>query len=72
MDAGKGVFADEPPRVRVEVLDDDVRRTIEYDPGLPEVESAPAFDRKGSTFLEAVMLGAYLMLAWMAARERPP
>ena len=56
-DAGGGVFADEPPRVRVEVLDDEQRRRIDYDPGLPEVETGPAFDRKGNTFLGAVMLG---------------
>ena len=56
-DAATGVFADEPPRLRVEVLDEKVRRTIEYDPGLPGIEAAPAFDRKGRTFLEAVMLG---------------
>jgi 2-oxoisovalerate dehydrogenase E1 component len=56
-DAGRGVFADEPPRVRVEILDDEVRRAIDYDPSLPVVESAPPFDRKGRTFLEAVMLG---------------
>ena len=30
---------------------------IDYDPGLPPVEEAPPFDRKGETFLEAVMLG---------------
>ena len=50
--AAAGVFADEPPRVRVEPL---LNREIEtalppLDPGLP-------FDRKGSTFLEAVMMG---------------
>ena len=56
-DAGKGVFAGESPRVRIEVLDDAVRRAIVYDPGLPEVEVAPPFDKKGNTFLEAVMLG---------------
>ena len=56
-DAGRGVFAGEPSRARVEVLDDEVRRTIDHDPGLPPVEAAPAFDRKGRTFLEAVMLG---------------
>ena len=56
-DAGRGVFAGESPRVRVEVLDEEFRRTIDYDPGLPEVETGPAFDRKGITFLEAVMLG---------------
>ena len=56
-DAGKGVFADEPGRVRVDVLDPAVRNQIEYDPGLPPIEAAPAFDRKGSTFLEGVMFG---------------
>ena len=56
-EAGKGVFAGEPPRVRVDVLDESVRRGIDYDPGLPAVEIGPAFDRKGNTFLEAVMLG---------------
>ena len=56
-DAGIGVLADEPPRVRLEVLDEKVRSRIDYDPGLPAVEAAPAFDRKGSTFLEGVMLG---------------
>jgi 2-oxoisovalerate dehydrogenase E1 component len=56
-DAGVGVFAGEPPRVRVDVLDEPFRRTIDYDPGLPAVETGPAFDKKGNTFLEAVMLG---------------
>jgi 2-oxoisovalerate dehydrogenase E1 component beta subunit len=56
-EAGTGVFAGEPPRVRVEVLDPDVRGAIDYDSGLPELEAGPAFDRKGRTFLEAVMLG---------------
>jgi 2-oxoisovalerate dehydrogenase E1 component beta subunit len=39
------------------VLDDSVRRGIDYDPGLPPVEAAPPLDRKGKTFLEAVTLG---------------
>ncbi|HEY0874750.1 MAG TPA: thiamine pyrophosphate-dependent enzyme [Vicinamibacterales bacterium] len=56
-DAAVGVLAGEPPRVRIEVLDEQVRRTIDYDPGLPDIEEAPPFDRKGRTFLEAVMLG---------------
>jgi len=57
--AGAGVFAGEPPRVRVEVLDPEVRlnaaRTHAAD--ALTVEPAPAFDPKGNTFLEAVMLG---------------
>jgi 2-oxoisovalerate dehydrogenase E1 component len=56
-EAGAGVLANEPPRVRVEVLDEEVRRGSLYDPGLPPVEAAPPFDRKGKTFLEAVMFG---------------
>ena len=56
-EAGAGVLANESSRVRVEILDPAIRQQIEYDPGLPEVEPAPPFDRKGSTFLEAVMLG---------------
>jgi 2-oxoisovalerate dehydrogenase E1 component beta subunit len=56
-EAGGGVLANEPPRVRVEVLDREIRRGIDYDPDLPTVEAAPPFDRKGKTFLEAVMFG---------------
>jgi 2-oxoisovalerate dehydrogenase E1 component len=55
-DAGVGVFAGETPRTRVEVLDPDVRRTSATAAPLV-VETAPAFDAKGKTFLEAVMLG---------------
>jgi len=58
--AGVGVFANEPPRTRVEVLDPDVR--VKYSgvvmAGVSQaVEDAPPFDPKGRTFLEAVMLG---------------
>jgi 2-oxoisovalerate dehydrogenase E1 component len=52
-EAGCGVFAAEPARQRVEVLE--ARSTTA--PKLPAVETGPAFDRKGTTFLEAVMLG---------------
>src|SRR5205085_173774 len=56
-EAGVGVFANEPQRSHVEVLDP-ARRLIGEDAvhrGL--VEQAPAFNAKGKTFLEAVMLG---------------
>jgi 2-oxoisovalerate dehydrogenase E1 component len=53
-EAGDGVFANEPRRAHVEVLDD-AHRSQAY--ALPEVEEAPPFDAKGKTFLEAVMLG---------------
>ena len=51
--AGEGVFANEPRRVRTEVLE----RTSQ--PAIPRlaVENAPPFDPKGKTLLEAVMLG---------------
>jgi 2-oxoisovalerate dehydrogenase E1 component len=71
--AGVGVFAGEAPRVRVEVLDPDVRLNTTSNAELAEhagnygsalsavsasiVEHAPPFDPKGRTFLEAVMLG---------------
>lgn len=52
----RGVIADDPvDRHRVEILDRDDRTAADV-PALV-VESAPAFDPKGATFLEAVMLG---------------
>jgi 2-oxoisovalerate dehydrogenase E1 component len=54
-DAGRGVFANEAPRVRVEVLDPARRETP--DVTLPPLEANPPRDPKGATFLEAVMLG---------------
>jgi 2-oxoisovalerate dehydrogenase E1 component beta subunit len=56
-EAGANVFADDVPRVRIDVLDPQWRSAIAYDPTLPDVERGPEFDRKGNTFLEAVMLG---------------
>jgi 2-oxoisovalerate dehydrogenase E1 component len=55
--AGEGVLADEAPRTRIEVLDEPVRASIDLDPPLPSLEAGPAVSAKGSTFLEAVMLG---------------
>ena len=52
--AGIGVFADEPPRVRVEVLDPGSRS--KGDP-LPALDAGLPFDRTGQTFLEAITLG---------------
>ena len=54
--AGRGVFAGEPPRRKVEVLDPE-ERSRRVDPAQLTVEPAPPFDAKGKTFLEAVMLG---------------
>jgi 2-oxoisovalerate dehydrogenase E1 component len=52
-----GVFADDPvPRTRVEVLDR-AAREVPASPKALGVEHAPPFDKKGATFLEAVMLG---------------
>jgi 2-oxoisovalerate dehydrogenase E1 component beta subunit len=50
------VFAGEPPRVRVEVLDPDLRLGRDT-PWSLQVDSGPPFDPKGGTFLEAICLG---------------
>ena len=67
--AGVGVFANEQPRVHVEPLDPATRLTAEHGAksfsavsaasavSSGRVEEAPAFDSKGRTFLDAVMLG---------------
>jgi 2-oxoisovalerate dehydrogenase E1 component len=55
--AGEGVLAGEAPRVRIEVLDPDVRGKIDYNPGLPPLEPNAPRDAKGSTLLDAVMMG---------------
>src|SRR5207244_1482742 len=63
--AGVGVFADEPPRVHVEVLDPQVRlkpdtrsrRGPDSDTALTPIDPGPPVDAKGHTFLEAVMMG---------------
>jgi 2-oxoisovalerate dehydrogenase E1 component len=55
-DAGTGVFANEPPRVRIEPLRPEARAAVDVDPRLPPLEPFEA-DKKGATFLEAVMLG---------------
>ena len=55
--AGAGVFNDEAPRVRVEVLDPAYRLEQPLAADLPPLETGLAFDKKGNTFLEAVMLG---------------
>jgi 2-oxoisovalerate dehydrogenase E1 component len=55
--AGAGVFADEPSRARVEVLEPGRRLDVDLTPPLPAVEPGLPFDRKGRTLLEAVALG---------------
>jgi 2-oxoisovalerate dehydrogenase E1 component len=59
--AGIGVFKDEPPRARVEVLDPQWRlahqRTADLKVRATDIEESLPFDNKGNTFLEAVMLG---------------
>jgi 2-oxoisovalerate dehydrogenase E1 component len=56
-EAGVGVFADERPREHVEVLEDRAMSIRNAPRDLPPLDSAPPFDPKGSTFLEAVMMG---------------
>jgi 2-oxoisovalerate dehydrogenase E1 component len=54
---GTGVFADEAPRARVELLDPSIRLQANFDPPLPPLDAGLPFDRKGQTFLEAVAMG---------------
>ncbi len=56
-EAGIGVFKDEPPRTRVEVLEPAWRAAQIASADLPPLEPGPPFDKKGSTLLDAVMLG---------------
>ena len=56
-EAGIGVFKDETPRKRIEVLDPAWRTKQPREAVLPDIELGPSFDKKGSTFLEAVMFG---------------
>ena len=71
--AGVGVFKDEPPRRRIEVLDPEWRNSQAASvarnpssaadvagarrPASTELEEGLPFDKTGNTFLEAVMLG---------------
>jgi 2-oxoisovalerate dehydrogenase E1 component len=55
--AAVGVFKDEPPRVRIDVLDPDRRLAQPLTADLPPLDPGSPFDRKGQTLLEAVMLG---------------
>jgi 2-oxoisovalerate dehydrogenase E1 component len=55
--AGVGVFKDEAPRVRVEWLEPSRRVSPTAAITLPELDPGLPFDKKGNTFLEAVMLG---------------
>jgi 2-oxoisovalerate dehydrogenase E1 component beta subunit len=59
---GRGVFAGEEPRRKVELLDAE-ERTRRIEAAALTVEAAPPFDPKGKTFLEAVMLGVRDALA---------
>ena len=56
-EAGARVFAGEPPRRHVEVLEHRVSRSAAAARELPDLETGPPFDPRGSTLLEAVMLG---------------
>lgn len=55
--AGVGVLANEPPRVHTEPLDPSTRLEVDSHAPLPAVDAGLPFDRKGTTFLEAVTAG---------------
>jgi 2-oxoisovalerate dehydrogenase E1 component len=54
---GVGVFADRPASPRIEVLEPALRLAQPRSSELPPLEAGLPFDKKGNTFLEAVMLG---------------
>ena len=56
-EAGVGVFKHEAPRRRIEVLEPGWREAQPRESDLPPLEPGPPFAKKGSTLLEAVMLG---------------
>lgn len=57
-DAGKRVYGDQVVSLHHrEVLKQRPGLELDREPDVPEVEVAPPFDSKGTTFLEAVMLG---------------
>jgi 2-oxoisovalerate dehydrogenase E1 component beta subunit len=56
-EAGIGVFRDEAPRVRIEVLEPQRRDHGRETPPLPPLEPGLPFDKTGRTLLDAVMLG---------------
>jgi 2-oxoisovalerate dehydrogenase E1 component len=56
-DAGVGVVAGEPPRQRVEWLDEAARSRVDLNPALPAIEAGPPFESRGHTFLDGVMMG---------------
>ena len=55
--AGIGVFNDEAPRTRVELLEPSHRLAQPVAVDLPPLDPGLPFDKKGNTFLDAVMLG---------------
>ena len=55
--AGLGVFAEEASRMRIEVLEPECRLAQSVSAELPSLDPGLPFDKKGHTFLEAVMLG---------------
>jgi 2-oxoisovalerate dehydrogenase E1 component beta subunit len=56
-DAGTRVYAGDSIQQRVEPLEPESRRAIEFDPALPKEDPGLPFDRKGQTFLDAIALG---------------
>jgi len=55
--AGEGVYTDQPPVAHREPLENRLPSRLLPLPDLPEVDAGSGFDAKGSTFLEAIMLG---------------
>ena len=56
-EAGRNVFAGEADRTRVEILENRILPGTGSGPAATAIDPGPAFDPKGATFLEAVMIG---------------
>jgi 2-oxoisovalerate dehydrogenase E1 component len=56
-EAGVGVYSDQPPARRIELLENRPSIDLDAAPDLPPVETGLPFDAQGRTFLEGVMLG---------------
>jgi 2-oxoisovalerate dehydrogenase E1 component len=55
--AASGVFASEPPRLRVELLEPSSRLQVDLAPALPPLDEGLPFAAGGITFLDAIRMG---------------
>jgi 2-oxoisovalerate dehydrogenase E1 component len=56
-EAATGVYADEAPRTRIEVMDPARRLGVDLAAALPPLEPGLPFDKRGRTFIDAIATG---------------